>query len=723
MKLYELFNRIEVSINKDKFLCKAKEIYKQLTLVEKVMVDKRILINDDYPSYYWKLIASIYNIITGKDMERISEICFSDIGVIDKKTGNRRIRSKSESEDGFQPIILTHVTLNGINSLHDLYVNFIVGYKPFRNNKTDVKLNNLGYNTSIIHSVRDKMILHASNYSRMGKLHKVEIELMSHVQFVNCLNFMFFYESLTNFIPEQPLHISWNEINYVKMYNESDMFGSNLNLIFTKSKRDILFKILDTKYENVDLSIKNKNKFKAYNILKMISSDNYIIRIEDLYFIIDLCLYIFGAHSSKYISNILFICKLNRTPISLIILCCPFFIEEYNKIELTVEYMVSNLTSQFVKNYVYKFEVNEDNIESIFSHCKDFDMFEVIFNECKNRDLNVDILDMKGFIIKSIIIKEKNQENLISLIPTLEKELLNYKDEIISSYIEILEFELVKGIIDHFKDFNLYNDQISKAVGKSCSLQMLQQIYDIDNLSDELKKNIVIESCKRGSSIFLNFFTKLNIHTDEIILAISESTNTEMFSIYKFSMSLEIIEECIAKTIEMDNLVMFLFLWEINHDNINFYRLILLTCKYNRISILNLMLTTKKFELKFYLNIFNECSKYSNIAIMEKILKCIGNIVDVSLTFIQLTKLEKGISNILRSGDNHKILWLKDNLSINQLFRTTHISLSDKLSKKREILHKYGEDQYISSDDEEEKDDYLYNLSGLRIFTERSASF
>ena len=61
------------------------------------------------------------------------------------------------------------------------------------------------------------MILIADNYVKNNKFQKCEIELMLHPKFISCLNFISFYESLSNFVPDRPLHISWCEIDYVKI--------------------------------------------------------------------------------------------------------------------------------------------------------------------------------------------------------------------------------------------------------------------------------------------------------------------------------------------------------------------------------------------------------------------------------------------------------------------------------------------------------------------------
>ena len=252
--------------------------------------------------------------------------------------------------------------------------------------------------------------------------------------------------------------------------------------------------------------------------------------------------------------------------------------------------------------------------------------------------------------------------------------------------------------MDYLKNFNVYNNVISIAVGKSCSLDMLFHIYDLSRITDNLRKNIILESCKRGSNIFIDYYNSLISIDDfnDIILAICESSNLDMIIKYKNFISNKLLNDYIIKTIEINNIIMFIYLWN-NYEFKNFYDLIIITCKFNRNNMLNIILNSKTFDLKFYISIFNECTLYSNINIIEKILSCIGELVDINLTFIQLCKLERGIINILNSKNNLKIEWLKNNISINPII---NILKGSRINKKREIMHRYGEDEYISSDDE-----------------------
>lgn len=650
MKLYELFNKVEVSINREEFLNMSKNIYEKLTVIEKIMVDKKIIINDNYPSYYWKLIASIYYMILGKDMESIS--------------GN---------------ILIFDPENTYINSLYDLYVNFKSGYIPFRKNLLDIKLKKLRYNMFLINSVKDKMILIANDYAKNRKFKKCEIELMSHPEFVSNLNFISFYESLSNFVLEDKLHISWNKIY-------------NIDL-----KTDLLFDF----YKNTDKELERKNVFKSYNIMKMILSDYYEIRITDLYFILDLVRFLFKDLSYKYVNNILFICKLKGVPISIIMIYDRFLAEEYNNIDLTPEYMVSNLTPNFVNNYIYMFRINNENFVSVISNCNDFNMFKIIINKIVGLGIYVGISEVKEFIFKSILAKQNNIESIIGLIPEIQTDIIIYRDNILSLYIEILNYDSIRNITEYFKDLNVYNDRIANSVGRSCSLDMLFFMYDASKIGDSLKKNIILESCKKGSKIFLDYYVQISytIEFNDIVMSICESSNTDMILPYKTFIQCYVLNSCIVKTIEVDNLNMFMYIWNNNNrQGVNFHEIILLTCKYNRVYMLDIILNSKFFDLKFYISIFNECTLYSNINIIGKILLYIGDIVDINLTYIQICKLGRGIINILNSHDYDKIEWLENNISISSVFKISNNSNH----KKREIIRKYGIDSYVSSDDEDD---------------------
>lgn len=725
MKLYELFNRVEVSISRDEFLLKAKLIYRNLTDVEKVMVDREIIINNNYPSYYWKLIAAIYFMILGKDMEPINDISFDDIKEVENKTFKTRIRSKSESEIDVSPFLISGITTRDIKSIYDYYLNFKLGYKPFKNNSIDKTIKKLKYDCSKLFSIRDKMILVISNAAKLSKLQKQENKLVAYPQFINCINFISFYESLTNFKCDKKIGITWFDKNYDFLFQKSKIFANEFHKC-NYNRGLAINKVLEVKYGRK--GIENSTTSKAYNLIKMIISGDYIINISDLYFIFDLCKYFFDENCEIYISNVLFVCKNQNVSLGVIMLYDSLLMTEYINIELTLEYIVSKLSIEFADVYITKFELNSSNLESVLTNCRNFQMFEIVYKKALELDIPICIDHILGFIIKSILRKEKNSDSMINLIPSLNDELPKFKEKIVAAYIEICDFEFIKAIFNYFPDIDVNIDIISIACGRSCSIDMYELLYNSKFVPELVIKNIIIGSLKVGSEIFFNMFTSIaeTLEITDIILAISESFNTNIMCKYKDQLTYYIIDLCLDKTIVLDNIIMFSYLWSLNdHTFTDFKKLIITCCKYNRNFYLDKLLKVRKFELKFYIHIFDYCSKNSNILIINKILIEIGNILDISLTFVQLTKLEKGIRNILESGDYLKIQWLKENLVINPLFNIIKLTMYEKKNKRRTIIHKYSEDSYISSDEDDinEIEDYFEDLKGLRVFSDRSASF
>lgn len=712
MMLYELFNRVEVSTIDETFLSKAKLIYGQLTTLEKTMVDKRIIINNDYPTYYWKLLAAIYLTITKKILPKITDKYLHKIGF----SSNNRIRSLSLDEN---ERIIESISIKGIRSIYDLYINFNVAYRPFKRNNIDEKIESLGYNINSLPSMRDKIIIKIKDLMNKHKLHPAEFELMRYPIFINHINFMSFYETLSNFKLEDREHISWPELDYEILQHRSKIFALEINNKIVINMKKVIHSILTKKY--------GINRFFAYNFLKKIISGNYDLNLSDIYFVFDLLKFFFEKFAMFYIVNILFVLKMRNIPVSIIAIYDKMLLSHYINIEISLEYVVANYTIDFVKFILDKFEINNNNVTSILGKCKNIEIFTLILNRCKELGI-VDIAEgVKEFTIHSLSNINFDLGKIISLFDDFDGMMFPYKNEIFAIYIEKCDFNSVRNFINCFNNYNFNTELIRKAVGRSRSIEMFQLIYGCKYKYDsELLKDVIIHSCSKGSDIFLNHFHKFSSKMDisDIVLSLSESNNIILMKKYRAQIPYYVFEQCIIKTIRKNNITMFSYLWfESDHLLMNTKEMITIACELNKRFFLEILLKDRKYDLKFYVDIFNLCSKKSNKYILNMILSYIGNIVDINFPIIQLFTLKTGIYNIIKYNTKEVNEWLKENLNVLPIFKTFEDTFEVKIRKRRNIIHHFSENSYISSDDEEDNEEIEENFIVFKHLKGRNASF
>lgn len=684
MKLYELYIRSEVSMNKETFIGKVRSIYSELTYIEKIMVDKQIIINSDYPSYYWKLIAAIHYSITNKNLDRI----------IDDSYNTTNIKNQLEHEHDIDDSIILFTMNNGIGSLYDLYVTFKIIYKPFQKTSIDKILENAKYDISIITSINDKLLLLSNYLAKTNKLYTCEIELVNNPHFLRTIDFNNFYESLTNFKKEEALHISWSRIDYRKLEFQSREFKT---LIKRKSnKYEVLLDLLNKKYLKGSPYL-----FKAFNIIKMLLSNEYDIKITDLYFILDLCQCILP----NYVDNILFYLKLKKIPLSILMSYNRFFGIRYMSIESTLTYSVKNLSDEFNLYVINILHLTNDNILNVMNSCRNMNVFKIIIEKAKSLSLEIPTEGIKNFILKSIMSKEKNTNEMILLFPYVEDIIKDYKYEILASYIEIRDFSHVKTVIDFFNEFDLYDNRISLAIGKSCSLDMFYHIYDVSNLDDRnVIKNLILGCLQKGNPIFLDYYLHLieEYNISDILHNICLSENKTLMEKYIGNITVNIYEISVIKTIESDNTIMFLYLWSLNrkYKTLNLNLIISYICKHNRHDILNVIFNNIQLKLVDYLKILYENCTFSSIFILNVIFNKIGFYIDLNDPYMQFFKIGKSINRILNLNNKKVIKFLYSNIKISPLFKLLNEDYITRNKRKCRFVYRYYNDMYLSEDDE-----------------------
>lgn len=672
MRLYDLFNEFGSSLDMRLIKEKIKRNCFSPTDVENVIIETRILFNDDYPTYYWKLIAGIHFIVFKFHMIKITSDYVCNIFNID----SNRIRSSSEIE-----IDLTTGILE-INSIYAIYINFILSYKPFKSSNIDRKLKKLGYDLNLFSSIKDKVIVFVKDFANNGRLHPAEVALCSSLDFLSSLNFLSFYESLSNFSLRKENYITQPLIDYSLLASLTQNFIADNNESTT-----FLNSLLSVRY--------GENKDIAKIILRRIVSGDFDISISDLYLTFDLCVFIFILDAERYIHTILFMMKLKNIPIGTIIIYNPLLASTYFNIELTLSYAVFNCCEIGISQIFDRLSISYDykDIDNVMSKCYSVEMFKIVCEKYNYKN------GMSAFIIENLKNGITKFPGLEKIKENLEESISSVKYPILKIHIEHLNYEFIDISISHVDDYDFCRDEVAYSIGRSESLEMFNYFYSKLQISNSVITNVILGALSKGNDLFMKYFSNeaLTIPIDDIIGEIIHSNNIDLLSKYRSQMSFIKIEEWLLITIDEDNIAVFLYLWKnTDHSFFNFFNICLKCIVKNNIFILNLVLRDSTLSVNFFVRMLEKINIDTNIHIFNILFSYIGEKVDMTLHKVQLFKLKKIINRILLSENKRLILWLKENISILPL-----LTFVNGINNKRlKIYHCNSSDDYLSSDED-----------------------
>lgn len=368
---------------------------------------------------------------------------------------------------------LPRVNNTNKKSIKDLCKEFCESYTPFKD--------------SI--DFRDKVILTIYNNAKLGLIY--ETEIATNLIFLSQVNFDDFFYSLEHFDYITKEYISYPPIN-IDFLIENSLLIKELSNHSPNLNKDINRIIND--------SFKKSNQNVVF-ILRKISNGNYKISLKNLMLAINVCNIFF---SDSFIKNsIIFWCKFNNVPQGIILIIYPKF-TEYENIDL--KWYVKNCCHNGLNDVLHYYPINKNNYISIGKECNTINMFRKIFHSLDNS------YDREELFRKYALVKIKSGvDNLgdISDICTDFKILDKIKYEILSYYIENLNYEAIKNGNIQVGGFNYYCDIIYEAVGKSCSIEMYNFIYPDQILDKSIIKIIIIASLKKESRVFIDEFPEI----------------------------------------------------------------------------------------------------------------------------------------------------------------------------------------------------------------------
>lgn len=669
MRLYNLFNEFNDEGSKGNLLSKAKDIYSSLTKVEKVMVDYRIIINDLFPSYYMKLLISIYII-----MERV----------------NLSINNSYKMITLFQKLLLVeskdNIDSKNINSILELYENYKKNYIPFSSNCLNEFLKYKGYNLDYITEERDKIILYLREITKTNSVTRLEKYFIDNNNFMIHINFNNLYESLTNFKEEKKDSINYPEIDYNILINESNIFREELHNITISDKDKILENILKKKFP----SSLNRSKI----ILKKILSHDYDISTQDIELSFELMRFIFGENSDKYINSILYKLKQRKIPPSIIISYDRDIGLKYISTEVKLEYILKECKDELFKNEISKYNISEIDLVTISKSFSNIEIFLYFINILKQLDINYNLY-VQCFILEQLKTKIDMFVNLHHSIPNIEEILMEVKNEILIIYIERNKIIEIKKTLECVSDYNFNDTQISYAVGRSCNIDIFHLLYgnNIEGYNKGTLKNVILGCLSKGRTIFfkmLNHFVD-DISNDDIISNIIKSFNISLFSLYISYIKIGDYDRYILDTIKNNNFLMFKCLVKLVNlkiENIDF--IIINIIRLNRNDMLDIILENNNFTIEYILRIFEICFSYSSKVILNRLSAIISKKYNFNDPIIQKTKLRRIITSILNSNNNDLKDWFLEKVTVE----------TPETKNKKIISHKQPDILYISSDDE-----------------------
>lgn len=641
--------------------------YHEFTDVEKVMIDRNYLWNDeDYPTFYWKTIAGIHYIIKKKDMCKIDSLYASN----DTLNDITRIRSSSECEK------------YKIRSIYDIYVNFSIAYTPFKQNNIDSKLKKLCYPVEFLTSIKDKLIIFVKDFANNEKLHPIEKELCCHVSFLCSINFMSFYESLLaykyehlNYVVEQP--------SYDLLYYESKLFREEIIKDVNRDPRhvvnEIIYKISKHHHQRIMVS------------LKLMLLGNYMIRHDDLIHMLRFCRHFFNPDVAEhYINDILIMMKYRNISPAIVMIFDKTLAYTYSLIERTTEYIVEHSTNIDISCL----PIFETNYVKIASCCNNITKFRDVIKIIKENNWPNVKECIFNFVKKMMNSGSLKFGDLSDIEPNIKDIVMDHRYDFFASHIKNKRVEFIEISLTEFKDWDLQNIKIIEAVAESCDIEILERIYGYGQHSDDFIQKVVIVCYRKGSTVFADYFIgKYNINDNNIINAVTDSHNVSLVIRFRNTINLTNIDDIIGKTIVNDNFSVFIYLFTtIDHRFINISKLILLSSIHNRKTILNILITGNKTynDNSFYLNILKKCVSIVTSDILSIFFnRMLYNYNDKN---IQLFVLLPIIDKILKT-DNRQ--WLEDNLCLLPIFY-----LKCRTPTLRYYNYFFNE-SYISSDEDD----------------------
>lgn len=542
-----------------------------LTNVQKLLIAKGYLYSPLYPTYYWKLIATIYYILFRHEMK---------------------------------PVIF-----NNKKSLKDIYKSYCENYKPFRNLDSVI---------SII-------------YSDLENIY--ESHVVSNFSFLSQIDFNDFYGSIENFKEENKEYVCFPQINYEFMEKES----------------------LHDFYHIIDRRFKN-NRINVILILRKITNGYYKFNIDDLKLVIDVCNCFFN--NSHIINSIFFFNDTNDEILSLL---------GYKEIKRTIDYYVKNCHENGLFNIISL--VNKRNYLLISKECKCINMFRQIFF---NYDDSYDKLESFRIFIYNKIIEGKDDFGKIDDICEDLTIMKKIKYELMSFYIEKMNYDAIKLGLTMIGEFDNLHISILEGVGKSSSLEMYDYFYKNISLNHEQLKVIIISNLKKGKYVFHEKFNEVisSCNNKEIINKIIPISGIKLYKEYRNIINQFDIINIVKLSIKNDNNNLFFYIW--NHENcrnIISKIVMIVACKYKRYNIIEYIIDFLDF--KCYIN-----ELYYDLKILKIILSRLAINNDLNDPDFQ----NKYLSKILTSSKYRSFL-------------SKHLTIN--MSKRS-----YSE-EYISSDEDE----------------------
>jgi hypothetical protein len=655
MRLYDLYNQSS-NIGIEKISQIIKVNYNNFTLVEKLIIDRKILFDDDYPTFYWKIIAVIYFMITGCTLLKIDDNYLHN----NYKDDITRIRTSSESEVDNNKF--------KIKSIYDLYINFSESYHPFKPDAIDNKITRLKYNNDYLPSIKDKLIIIIDDYAEHEKFHYAEIEICKNLNFILTIDFSDFYNSLVKFKLEQKSFISYSPIDYSILFMETEKL---------------------TNYKQLEYQLGEKFKTNLNNaklIITRLQIGDCDFNIEILYLVLDVIKKVFPISIAKlYTHSVLFMMKLKNVSISIIMLYNSRLSNEYFEIEPTLEYAVSETYKLNYINLLEKLPFTKENYQNVLSKCNSDERFKYFLNLAKSMGFN----DYQSSFIKFSL--NNLNRNFTSIdyteeFPNMAEIFEIVKYDIIKSHIKQNRITYIKYAVDNFNNIDFTDIRISSEVGKSNSLEIFKLIYN-DKYNHEILKSVILSNLEIGSDLFINVFPLVLLTKDEIILAISKSNNINLIGKYRDDMCQNIIVQCMKFNIIDDNIIMFCYFWNNTSHRLfcidSYQDFIKIAINYNRLIILRILLNGRYQPLSFYLPAIINYLKESKVNIY--ILNLLFHQLNMKWNepISQLIFLKPIIELILNSNNKELIQWLNENVKLQPLF-------------KMKFINNYND--YISSD-------------------------
>lgn len=648
MRLYELLEDLNKSYSKEDIY---KRLYKSnvnLTTVERIMLQEDIIHCQDYPTFYWKLLATIYFMLKGKKM------------IMDT---NRKS--------------IFEVTEHFFNNI------------PFNDMFIDKNLTD--YHVCLLQNLNDKLLLYIHTASIKNNLHTCECELLKDANFLTNLNFIDLTTSLSHFkIHEEKEYITQYYLDHHRLMNLSKKYSyiaTHSFISVDKTLRDLLKSEFSS---NTDL---------AFVLFKKIMAGNYSVNLNQVKLCIEVCKFIIND-SSKYINNILFELKLRKVSLAIIILFLPDYYMDYYLITLSVGYLMNNCTRDFLEQKIHQFEFTENNVLSIFQNCNDLQDFSLIYHQCKHISSDKLKLCSEAFILggiqKNIIDTHIYDFSIFNELDATEE----LKEKIFAMYVSNEDYKGMTSMNEQFK-INLNSDIIATAVGYSMKSEIFTYVYNdfLENENNFLRNKCVILAClNKGSFYFCKLlpWTNSKISFENKIIQLSVCGN--VFLIKKFENSVNLLTSITLIRISMDEnkMEMFKYLLKRFFSNNHEYVAEQVILK-NNVTMLDFLNNHNTLNLKFYLKMLHKHIQKCSLFTISVIFGYLH--LDMRNTLTQLLIMKNIFIDILQCEE--KRVWLLQRVSVCEFITSQCL-----FKKPRRCV------DYVSSEEEsdEENDEDLEGL-------------